>query len=151
MILIAVTWIYLLSSSIANAFTALIDVSGVVYASFYLLTALSAIVYYRRRIFSNAWDAVPIGILPWPLPVPGLDRRQVGPERAPVAAVVADRRRGGRRDLDAGRAVYPAVTVLPRQARERSQVAPRVSTLFPCADPMLPPGGYRCRMACDWV
>ena len=64
MILIAVTWVYLLSSSIANAFTALIDVSGVLYASFYLLTALSAIAYYRRRIFSNAWDAVLVGILP---------------------------------------------------------------------------------------
>ena len=63
-ILIAVTWVYLLSSSLANAFTSLIDVSGVLYASFYLLTALSAIVYYRRRIFSNAWDAVLIGILP---------------------------------------------------------------------------------------
>ena len=64
MILIAVTWVYLLSSSIANAFTALIDVSGVLYASFYLLTALSAIAYYRRRIFSNAWDAMLVGILP---------------------------------------------------------------------------------------
>src|SRR3984893_16531339 len=63
-ILIAVTWVYLLSSSIATAFTSLIDVSGVLYASFYLLTALSAIVYYRRRIFSNAWDAILIGILP---------------------------------------------------------------------------------------
>jgi amino acid transporter len=63
-VLIAVTWVYLLSSSIANAFTQLIDVSGVLYASFYLLTALSAIAYYRRRIFSNAWDAVLVGILP---------------------------------------------------------------------------------------
>ncbi len=63
-ILIAVTWVYLLSGSIANAFTQLIDVTGVLYASFYILTALSAIVYYRRRIFGNAWDAVLIGILP---------------------------------------------------------------------------------------
>jgi amino acid transporter len=63
-IFVAVTWVYLLSSSIANAFIALIDVSGVLYASFYLLTALSAIVYYRRRVFSNAWDAVLVGILP---------------------------------------------------------------------------------------
>jgi hypothetical protein len=30
----------------------------------YLLTALSAVVYYRPRIPSNAWDAVLIGILP---------------------------------------------------------------------------------------
>jgi amino acid transporter len=64
MILIAVTWVYLLASSVANAFTALIDVSGVLYASFYLLTATSAIVYYRRRIFSNVWDGVLVGILP---------------------------------------------------------------------------------------
>ena len=63
-ILVAVTWVYLLSSSIANAFTQLIDVTGVLYASFYILTALSAIVYYRRRVFSNAWDAVLVGILP---------------------------------------------------------------------------------------
>jgi amino acid transporter len=63
-ILIAVTWVYLLASSVANAFTALIDVSGVLYASFYLLTATSAIVYYRRRIFSNVWDGVLVGILP---------------------------------------------------------------------------------------
>jgi amino acid transporter len=63
-VLIAVTWVYLLSSSIANAFTQLIDVTGVLYASFYILTALSAIVYYRRHVFSNAWDAVLIGILP---------------------------------------------------------------------------------------
>jgi hypothetical protein len=31
-------------------------VSDALYASFYLLTAVSAIVYYRRRISSNAWD-----------------------------------------------------------------------------------------------
>src|SRR6201992_2859600 len=63
-ILVAVTWIYLLSGSIATAFTQLIDVTGILYASFYILTAFSAIVYYRRRIFSNAWDAVLVGILP---------------------------------------------------------------------------------------
>ena len=38
--------------------------TGILYASFYILTAFSAIVYYRRRIFSNAWDAVLVGILP---------------------------------------------------------------------------------------
>ncbi len=63
-VLVAITWVYLLSSSIATAFTALIAVSGVLYASFYTLTALAAIAYYRRRVFSNAFDAVVIGILP---------------------------------------------------------------------------------------
>ena len=63
-ILIAVTWVYLLSSSVANVFTQLIDVTGILYAGFYILTAFSAIVYYRRRVFSNAWDALLVGILP---------------------------------------------------------------------------------------
>jgi len=63
-VLIVVTWVYLLSGSIANAFTQLINVTGVLYASFYILTALSAIAYYRRRIFGNVWDAVLVGVLP---------------------------------------------------------------------------------------
>ena len=41
----------------ANAFNDVIDVTGLLYAIFYILTALAAIVYYRRRIFSDAWDA----------------------------------------------------------------------------------------------
>ena len=62
--LIVVTWIYLLSTSVANLFTELISVDGLLYASFYILTALAAMAYYRRRIFSNAWDALLVGILP---------------------------------------------------------------------------------------
>jgi amino acid transporter len=64
LILIVATWVYLLSGSIANVFTQVIDVTGLLYAGFYILTALSAIVYYRRRVFSNAGDAVLVGILP---------------------------------------------------------------------------------------
>ncbi len=63
-ILTAATWVYLLSSSIANAFTDLIDVTGLLYAGFYILTAISAMVYFRRRILSNAADLVLVGILP---------------------------------------------------------------------------------------
>jgi amino acid transporter len=62
--LIAVTWVYLLSSSIANVFTQLIDVTGLLYAAFYILTALAAMVYYRQRIFSHIWDAMFVGVLP---------------------------------------------------------------------------------------
>lgn len=61
----AIIWIYLLSSSVDSVFTDLINVTGVLYASFYGLTALSAIVYYRRRVFSRVWDGVLIGILPF--------------------------------------------------------------------------------------
>ncbi len=62
--LIVVTWIYLLSTSVANLFSELISVDGLLYASFYILTALAAMVYYRRRVFSNVWDALLVGILP---------------------------------------------------------------------------------------
>jgi amino acid transporter len=63
-ILVAATWAYLLSSSLANAFTQIIDVTGLLYAGFYILTAVSAMVYFRRRIFSNVADLVLVGILP---------------------------------------------------------------------------------------
>jgi amino acid transporter len=63
--LIAIIWAYLLSSSIANAFTQLIDVTGILTVGFYILTALAAIVYYRRRVFSDAWDPILVGVLPF--------------------------------------------------------------------------------------
>jgi amino acid transporter len=63
-ILVAATWAYLLSSSIATVFTQVVSTTGLLFAFFYVLTALAAIVYYRRRVVSNAWDAVLVGILP---------------------------------------------------------------------------------------
>ena len=63
-ILIAATWAYLLSSSIATVFTQVVSTTGLLFAFFYILTALAAIAYYRRRVVSNAWDAVLVGILP---------------------------------------------------------------------------------------
>jgi amino acid transporter len=64
LILIALTWLYLLTSSVQNAFTDVISVTGLLYAAFYILTALTAIVYYRRRVLTRAWDALTLGILP---------------------------------------------------------------------------------------
>ena len=120
-VLVAVTWVYLLSSSIANAFTQLIDVTGVLYASFYILTALSAIVYYRRHVFSNALGR---RARRHPAPrrgrLPGLDRGQVDDERARVPALVAGRHPRGRSAADARRAARPAVLVLQDPARERA-------------------------------
>ena len=63
-ILIAATWAELLSTSIANVFSDVVDVTGLLFALFYMLTACAAIVYYRRRIFSKPWDAVLVGVLP---------------------------------------------------------------------------------------
>ena len=63
-ILIAATWVYLLSTSIANVFSDVVNVTGLLFACFYTLTALATIMYYRHRIFSNVWDALLVGILP---------------------------------------------------------------------------------------
>ena len=59
-----VAQVYLLSTSVANLFTTLISVDGLLYAAFYILTAFAVIAYYRHRIVSNAWDALLAGILP---------------------------------------------------------------------------------------
>ena len=64
LLLVALTWVYLLANSVQNAFTAVIDVSGLLFAIFYILTALATVVYYRRRVFTSVWDALILGILP---------------------------------------------------------------------------------------
>ncbi len=64
LVLIGLTWLYLLTSSVQNAFNDVIDITGLLYAAFYMLTALAAIVYYRRRILRNPWDALTLGLLP---------------------------------------------------------------------------------------
>jgi amino acid transporter len=64
LILLGLTWAYLLATSLANAFDDVIALTGLLYAAFYVLTALAAITYYRRRIFSNVLDAVILGVLP---------------------------------------------------------------------------------------
>jgi amino acid transporter len=64
LILLALTWVYLLSTSLASAFDDVIAITGLLYAAFYVLTALAAIAYYRRRIFASALDALILGVLP---------------------------------------------------------------------------------------
>ena len=61
---VALGWVYLLATSVQNAFNDVVDITGLVFAMFYVLTALAAVVYYRRRVFSGVWDAVILGILP---------------------------------------------------------------------------------------
>jgi amino acid transporter len=63
-VLIVITWVYLLSSSVANVFGDVIAIVGLLYIAFYILTAFAAIVYYRRRIFSSLWDALSVALLP---------------------------------------------------------------------------------------
>jgi amino acid transporter len=61
---VALGWVYLLATSVQHAFNDVVDITGLVFALFYILTALASIVYYRRRVFSGAWDALILGILP---------------------------------------------------------------------------------------
>jgi amino acid transporter len=62
--LIGLTWIYLLLSSVQSAFNAVVNVSGLLFASFYVMTGLATIAYYRKRVASNFWDFLLVGILP---------------------------------------------------------------------------------------
>ncbi len=62
--IIGLTWVYLLFTSVQDAFTDVVDVTGLLFAIFYALTALATIAYYRRRVFSSLGDAVTLGVLP---------------------------------------------------------------------------------------
>jgi len=64
LILLGLTWAYLLATSLVNAFNDLIAVTSLLYAAFYILTALAAITYYWRRVFSSVMDGVILGVLP---------------------------------------------------------------------------------------
>jgi len=64
LVVVAVAWVYLIATSVQNAFTYVVDITGLLFAIFYVLTGLAAIVYYRRRVFSNARDALVLGLLP---------------------------------------------------------------------------------------
>jgi amino acid transporter len=63
-LLIALTWVYLLATSVQNAFNDVISVTGQLFAIFYIMTALAMIVYYRRRVLGSARDALILGMLP---------------------------------------------------------------------------------------
>jgi amino acid transporter len=63
-LLIGLAWVYLLTTSVQNAFNDVVAVAGLLFAIFYILTALAAMIYYRRRIFGSVWDAVLVGVLP---------------------------------------------------------------------------------------
>jgi amino acid transporter len=64
LIVVALTWVYLLATSVANAFNYIISLTGVLFAIFYILTAIACMAYYRRRVVTKASDALVLGILP---------------------------------------------------------------------------------------
>jgi amino acid transporter len=64
LLLLVLAWLYLGTSTVQTAFTDLIAVTGLLYAGFYVLTGLAAIVYYRRRVLASPLDTLTLGILP---------------------------------------------------------------------------------------
>jgi amino acid transporter len=64
LLLVGLTWVYLLATSAQNAFDAVVDVSGLLFAAFYILTALATMTYYRRRVLGSGRDFVVLGLLP---------------------------------------------------------------------------------------
>jgi amino acid transporter len=63
-LLIGIFWIYMLATSVENAFYDVIDTTGLLFAIFYILTALAMIVYYRRRVVSSVFNFIFLGLLP---------------------------------------------------------------------------------------
>jgi amino acid transporter len=63
-LLIAIFWVYMLATSVQNAFIDVIDTTGLLFAIFYILTALAMIVYYRRRVVSSVFNVIFLGLLP---------------------------------------------------------------------------------------
>lgn len=61
---IALAWVYLLATSVQNAFTDVVDLTGLLFAVFYVLTALAGVVYYRHRVLSGVRDGIVLGLLP---------------------------------------------------------------------------------------
>jgi amino acid transporter len=64
LLIIALSTIYYLATSVQNAFFDVIDVTGLLFSIFYIMTALTMIVYYRRRVLASAWDFLILGLLP---------------------------------------------------------------------------------------
>jgi amino acid transporter len=64
LLIIALSTIYYLATSVQNAFFDVIDVTGLLFSIFYILTALAMIVYYRRWVLASAWDFLILGLLP---------------------------------------------------------------------------------------
>ncbi len=120
------TIVYLLATSLQSAFDDVANLSGQMFAVFYILTALAAVAYYRHRILSSAWDAILAGLLPSAAPPSSAGSCTGTCNRASRAAVVLRRHSRHRPDHDAHRPVRPAIPVLrhPRKARPGTPDAP---------------------------
>jgi amino acid transporter len=64
LLVIVLGWVYLLATSVEGAFDDVVNMTGLLFAIFYILTALACVVYYRRRVITGVWNAIALGLLP---------------------------------------------------------------------------------------
>jgi len=64
LLIVVLSAVYLLATSVENAFDDVVAVTGLLFAVFYILTALATVIYYRRRVFGSVRDGLVLGILP---------------------------------------------------------------------------------------
>ena len=140
LLIVGLSAVYFLATSVQNAFYDVIDVTGLLFSIFYVFTALAAMTYYRRRIIGSPWDFVTVGLLPlgaagflgW-IFVKSLGNAPWTQRWSLIGIVVAGA------DPDAGRALCPALHVLPDRAGERGQYPPPGRTAL-SAGRLLPAG-----------
>jgi amino acid transporter len=63
-VVVVLGWVYLLATSVENAFNNVVNMTGILFALFYILTAAASVVYYRRRIAASMVNVITLGILP---------------------------------------------------------------------------------------
>ncbi len=63
-LLLALFWVYILGTSLANVFNDLLSIASWLTITFYMLTALAMMVFYRRHIFTKPRNILTIGLLP---------------------------------------------------------------------------------------
>jgi amino acid transporter len=64
LVVIVLTWVNLAVTSLQNAFNDVVDLSGLLFAILYVLTAVASVVYFRRRIFASVPSTLLLGVLP---------------------------------------------------------------------------------------
>jgi amino acid transporter len=64
LLIVVLAWVYLLTSSVQAAFGYVVDVTGLLFAVFYVLTAMATVAYYRVRVLSSLGDFLSLGLLP---------------------------------------------------------------------------------------
>jgi len=64
LLIVVLSAVYFLVTSVENAFYDVIDVTGLLFSVFYILTALATMVYYRRRVLGGVRDFLTLGLLP---------------------------------------------------------------------------------------